>query len=200
MGTTWYGALAIEACGTQLPYLTTDPTNSGGFKVETDNVIKLDPVSAADSGANATLAQFANEYPGLIASSVELAIPTSKGTANAATTYTKWSELPFHVQVLGPERTSGIRLLDVVVTDQARDHHQPRFDQVCAVPARDVGLRPEGRHTGSAIADDRERHVGLDHRRRQYDHYDCGVGDHDDAHRQYDHDQQHDDNDHQGLT
>ncbi|MFZ1062973.1 MAG: hypothetical protein WAN30_05815 [Acidimicrobiales bacterium] len=94
VGTTWYGALAIEACGTQLPYLTTDPTNSGGFKVETDNVIKLDPVSAADSGANATLAQFANEYPGLIASSVELAIPTSKGTANAATTYRNGQSCP----------------------------------------------------------------------------------------------------------
>jgi len=94
IGTTWYGALSIEACGKQLPYLTTDPTNSGGFKVETDNVIKLDPVSAADSGANATLAQFANEFPGLIASSVELAIPTSTGTANSATTYRNGQSCP----------------------------------------------------------------------------------------------------------
>ena len=94
IGTTWFGAIAIEACGKTLPYLTTDDTNSGGFKVETDNVIKLDPVSAADSGSNATLAQFANEYPGLIASSVELAVPTSKGTSDAATTFRNGQSCP----------------------------------------------------------------------------------------------------------
>ena len=94
VGTTWYGALAVEACGTPLPYLSADPTSVGGFKVETDNVIKLDPVSAADSGANATLAQFANEYPGLIASSVELAVPTSKGTPDTATTYHNGQSCP----------------------------------------------------------------------------------------------------------
>ncbi len=94
IGTTWYGALAVEACGKTLPYLTADPSYTGGFKVQTDNVIKLDPASDADSGNNATLAQFANEYPGLIASSVELAIPTSKGTANSATTYHNGQNCP----------------------------------------------------------------------------------------------------------
>ncbi len=94
IGTTWYGALAIESCGKTLPYLTADATNSGGFKVETDDVIKLDPVSAADAGNNATIAQFANEYPGLIASSVELAVPTSKGTADSATTFRNGQNCP----------------------------------------------------------------------------------------------------------
>jgi hypothetical protein len=87
IGTTWYGALAVEACGKTLPNLTTDPTVAGGFQVVTDNVIKLDPNSAADAGNNATIGQFANEYPGLIASSNELAIPTSTGKSNPATTY-----------------------------------------------------------------------------------------------------------------
>jgi hypothetical protein len=94
VGTTWYGALSVEVCGKALPYLSADPTNSGGFKVESDNVIKLDPTSDADSGTNATLAQFANEYPGMIASSVELAIPTSKGASNAATTFHNGSSCP----------------------------------------------------------------------------------------------------------
>ena len=94
VGTTWFGALSVQACGKTLPYLTTDPSYTGGFKVETDNVIKLDPASDADSGSNATLAQFANEYPGMIASSVELAIPNSKGTANAATTYRNGQTCP----------------------------------------------------------------------------------------------------------
>jgi hypothetical protein len=94
IGTTWYGALSVEACGKTLPYLAADPTYTGGFKVQTDNVIQLDPASDADSGANATLAQFANEYPGLIASSVELAIPTAKGTQNPATTYRNGQSCP----------------------------------------------------------------------------------------------------------
>jgi hypothetical protein len=94
IGTTWYGALSVQTCGKTLPYLTADPTNSGGFKVQTDDVIKLDPVSDADSGTNATLAQFANEYPGLIASSVELAIPSSKETMDAATTYRNGETCP----------------------------------------------------------------------------------------------------------
>ena len=36
-------ALAIQACGKYLPYLATDPTDTGGFKVQTDNVIKSQP-------------------------------------------------------------------------------------------------------------------------------------------------------------
>ncbi len=94
IGTTWYGALAVQACGTTLPYLTADPTVTGGFKVESDNVIKLDPTSAADAGKNATLGQFANEFPGLIASSNELAIPNSKGTADSKTTYRNGQTCP----------------------------------------------------------------------------------------------------------
>jgi hypothetical protein len=87
IGTTWYAALSVEACGKTLPYLNPDPTYKGGFVVQPKNVIRVSPASAADSGAHATLAQFANEFPGMIASSTELAIPTKTGTANAATTY-----------------------------------------------------------------------------------------------------------------
>ncbi len=94
IGTTWYGALAVEACGKTLPYLSADPTSATGFQVQSDNVIKLDPTSDADSGSNATIGQFANEFPGLIASSVELAIPTSKGKPNSATTYRNGQTCP----------------------------------------------------------------------------------------------------------
>ena len=87
IGTTWYAGLSIEACGKTLPFLNVDPTFKGGFTVQAANVIKISPVSAADAGNNATLSQFAAEFPGLIASSTELAIPTATGTANPATTY-----------------------------------------------------------------------------------------------------------------
>jgi len=87
IGTTWFGALGLDICGERLNNLTADPSYVGGFKVEPNNVILLDPVSAADAGTNATIAQFANEFPGMVASTSELAIPTSTGVANPATTY-----------------------------------------------------------------------------------------------------------------
>jgi len=94
IGTTWYASLGIEACGKRLPYLPTDPTTHGGFVVGAANVIRISPVSAADAGAHATLSQFAAEYPGLIASTSELAIPTATGTQNPKTTFRNGDTCP----------------------------------------------------------------------------------------------------------
>lgn len=87
IGTTWYAALRVEACGESLANLTPDPAYKGGFTVEADNVIRISPASDADSGAHATVAQFANEFPGLIISSGEIAVPTPTGEPNAKTTF-----------------------------------------------------------------------------------------------------------------
>lgn len=87
IGTTWYAALSIQACGKTLASLNPDPSFKGGFTVQPANVIRISPVSAADAGNHATLSQFAAEFPGLIASSTELAVPTATGVANPKTTY-----------------------------------------------------------------------------------------------------------------
>ena len=87
IGTTWYAALSIEACGKTLPFLAPNPKSAGGLTVLAANVIKVSPVSAADAGSHATVGQFAAEYPGLIASSNELAVPTSSGASSTTTTY-----------------------------------------------------------------------------------------------------------------
>lgn len=81
IGTTWYAALSIEVCGKSQPFLAANPSGTGGFTVQPADVIRIKPVSAADSGDHATLSQFAAEYPGLIASSTELAIPSATGAA-----------------------------------------------------------------------------------------------------------------------
>ena len=94
IGTTWYAGLTLQACGQQLAPLHIDPTYKGGFTVAAHNVIRISPVSAADAGNNATLSQFAAEYPGLIASSNELALPTGTGTANPATTFKNGQTCP----------------------------------------------------------------------------------------------------------
>ncbi len=87
VGTVWFAGLAIEACGETLPNLAPNPTSTGGLKVLSGNVIQVSPVNAADAGRHATLAQFGVEFPGLILSSNELAIPNAAGVANASTTY-----------------------------------------------------------------------------------------------------------------
>lgn len=94
IGSTRYAALSIEACGKKLNYLSPDPTFKGGFSVALDNVIKLTPVSASEAGRNATLKQFAAEFPGLIATSNEIAVPTATGTANPKTTFKNGATCP----------------------------------------------------------------------------------------------------------
>jgi hypothetical protein len=87
IGTTEYAGLSIQDCGVTLPFLTADTTDKAGFIVGSDNVIRVSPLSAADAGNNATVKAFASEFPGLIATSKELAVPTSAGAANPATTF-----------------------------------------------------------------------------------------------------------------
>ncbi|MGA7834311.1 MAG: hypothetical protein WCA31_03805 [Acidimicrobiales bacterium] len=87
IGTTRFAAMSIQDCGVTLPYLTADPTYKGGFIVGSDDVIKVSPVSSADAGNNATVKTFAIEFPGLLATKSELAIPKPTGVANPATTF-----------------------------------------------------------------------------------------------------------------
>lgn len=87
IGTTRFAGLSIQDCGVTLPYLTADTSDRAGFIVESDDVVKVSPISSADAGNNATLKTFASEYPGLVATSKELAVPKSTGVANPATTF-----------------------------------------------------------------------------------------------------------------
>jgi hypothetical protein len=96
IGTTWYAALSIQACGKYLPYLSTDSAlKAQGMYALPADVLKISPVSAADSGNNATLSQFAAEYPGLIISSSQIQVPKNDlGTANPKTNYTNGQACP----------------------------------------------------------------------------------------------------------
>lgn len=94
VGSVLYAGISIRACGTTLPFLSTDPTNKGGFVVGAADVVRLSPILGLDNGAKATLAQFAAEYNGLIATSTELAVPTAKGAPDPATTYKNGEKCP----------------------------------------------------------------------------------------------------------
>jgi hypothetical protein len=87
VGTTWYSVVSFDICGVNQALLPADTTAHEGFLVGKNDVIRISPLSAADAGNNATVSQFALEYPGFLASSTELAIPVKGGVATAATTY-----------------------------------------------------------------------------------------------------------------
>lgn len=88
VGQTWYAALAINVCGKASPFLNPDPSAPAvGFHLLSDNVIQIKPTSDADSGDNATVAQFGNEYPALVISGTQLNIGTATGAPNAKTSY-----------------------------------------------------------------------------------------------------------------
>jgi hypothetical protein len=105
IGSVLYAGLSIQACGQNLPYLTSDPAFKGGFIVGPDNVIRLSPTSIADAGAKATLATFTSEFPGLIATSTELAVPKPTGVANPATTYKNGQVCPAKSKYAGKKGT-----------------------------------------------------------------------------------------------
>jgi hypothetical protein len=96
IGTTWYAAISIQDCGKYLPYLSVDTSvKAQGMYALADDVLKISPVSAADSGNNATLSQFGDEYPGLLISSSQMNIPKDAiGTANPATSYSNGKACP----------------------------------------------------------------------------------------------------------
>lgn len=94
IGTTWYAALSLQACGERLPFLNADPNFKGGFKVRAANVLQISPTSPADAGNNATLKQFAAEFPGLVLTSSKLAVPTATGLVNPKTTYANGQTCP----------------------------------------------------------------------------------------------------------
>jgi hypothetical protein len=95
IGQTCYAGLSIHACGKRLGYLPTNATNqTAGFSLLAGNVIRISPTSASDSGANATVSQFADEYKGLLASTTELSVPKPGGAPNPATTYTNGKACP----------------------------------------------------------------------------------------------------------
>lgn len=101
VGKTYYFAVAADDCGTALPSLTTDPTYKGSYHVEADDVVNLTPLTSASAGKNATLANFAANYPGLVTSPTELAIPGKGGVADKKTTFSNGSACPAGTRYAG---------------------------------------------------------------------------------------------------
>ena len=84
IGTTWYAALGVDVCGSRLADLPTG-ISTGGLSLLGSNVIKVAPISSADAGHNATLAQFSHENAGVTATATNLDLATAHGHVRLAT-------------------------------------------------------------------------------------------------------------------
>ena len=131
VGTTWFAGLTIQSCGKYAARLSRPtPPPRAASRIQNVNVIKISPVSAADSGNNATLAQFANEYPGMIASNSELAVPNASGKSNAATTYRNGNACPSSSKYAGQSGKVQYAYWSSFGQNHAHDHDEPVVHQV----------------------------------------------------------------------
>ncbi len=73
---TWYAGLAIDVCGTTQPNLPSNSSKaSGGFTANGDGVVTIAPKNSSQTGANATLGRFVDNYKGLELSDTSLRYP-----------------------------------------------------------------------------------------------------------------------------
>jgi hypothetical protein len=156
VGTTWYADLSIQACGKFLPYLATDSIAQHlGMYVLPADVIKIKPVSAADSGNNATLSQFGDEYPGLLISTSQLNVPKSGGTANPATDFTNGQTCPSGKGTIYPGQAAKVEYAywtafgkkPVITTNPASIKFAP--DERISIAFDPVGVKPKPPLTAS---------------------------------------------------
>src|ERR1700681_501918 len=81
VGTHWFEALGFDVCGTIQPNLAANPNASQapipGIRTNGDGVIQTAPLTAKDTGNNATLARFVALYPRLTLTTTRLQLPGS---------------------------------------------------------------------------------------------------------------------------
>jgi hypothetical protein len=91
---TWYAALGIATCGAQQPALAPNPTATlTGFTALEGGVIQVHPITASQSGHNATLQRFVSAYRGLVVTKDALVVPPS-GKQKKATHWTTGTKCP----------------------------------------------------------------------------------------------------------
>jgi hypothetical protein len=159
-GTTWFAALSIDNCGTQIT-LPPDTNYKGGFVVLANNVIKVAPVGAADSGNHATVGQFANEYVGMTASSSTLAIPNATGITQANMTFHNNTSCAAGTKYAGETGTiryaywnSLAQVTPKITTDPSTIKFTPDMRITMAFLPSTVKLSPPAQSTVSAMLTD----------------------------------------------
>jgi hypothetical protein len=79
---TWHAALAIDVCGVVQSALPASPASTtNGLLVDAGGVMIIHPLSAKESGNNATLGKFTSEYSGLVLTDSSLKLPVKDAKA-----------------------------------------------------------------------------------------------------------------------
>jgi hypothetical protein len=90
----WFTALGINACGVQQPALAANPSAGIlGFQAQSGGVVRVAPLTAAQTGTNATLARFVAAYRGLQVTKQELVLPPT-GKSRKPTIYKTGTACP----------------------------------------------------------------------------------------------------------
>ncbi len=144
IGSTSYAALSFQACGTRLPFISTDEKSQVDFIVGPSTWSKCTPSLRRIRGRTPRCRSSGDEYPGMIVSSGELAIPDSKGQATAASTYKSGEACPAGTKYAGQTRPSDVRLLGHIGPEKAHDYVRSDDDQVCQEHPHLFGARAQG--------------------------------------------------------
>lgn len=103
----WSAALAVDICGKIQPSLPASPSSTKiGIKTPGNGIIKIQPLTNADTGHNATLGRFVSHYPGMELTETSLRYPGGKTYTNGQTCEGK----PGQVEVMtwsNPTATKG---------------------------------------------------------------------------------------------
>lgn len=95
VGSTGYMGVAVDVCGTRLPYLATGTFSGTAFYQEADDIIFAAPTSSAEAGANhMTLAAYLKAAKGVTISASSLTVPADKTAKVKAHTYAAGSACP----------------------------------------------------------------------------------------------------------
>jgi hypothetical protein len=94
VGTKWFAALGIDACGVQQLPLTPNPGSPSGFTALPGGVIQVKPATASEAGNNATLSKFVDGYHGLAISATKLVVPAASGAPDPATNWRAGEKCP----------------------------------------------------------------------------------------------------------
>jgi len=101
VGTTWFAALGIDACGTMQGALAPNPASPGGFHAIANGAIQVSPSTASQAGDNATLDKFVNAYAGLQINAARLTVPAPHGHPSARTTWRTGQPCPSGTKYAG---------------------------------------------------------------------------------------------------
>lgn len=94
VGSEGFVALAVDACGVRLPYLSASTDSGTAYSLQADDVLQIAPTTSAEAGSHVTLSSFLAASSGLSINATSLTVPADPTTKAKAHTYTAGAVCP----------------------------------------------------------------------------------------------------------